>query len=558
MDIHNEELIEHDLIQGTPEWYSFRLEHDGSSEAAAMLGLSKKIKRTELLHIKHTGIGKEFSDFVQKILDNGHEVEALARPIIERKFDIRLFPLTYSRGRPSASCDGITMDCSIGWEHKQWNKELAESVRNGILPDENWPQVQQALMVTGAEKWIFTVSDGTEDNMVSMEILPDSEKLERIRAGWHQFNKDRAAYVPPEVIQPAVAAPIRDLPAIVYKLTGTALSTNLHEDVKPAILALVEQSKKSLETDQDFADLDALCKKFGEAEKQCALVAGQAVGEIKDVDTFCKDLKELQEIMRQARLTGEKKVASEKDARKVAMVAEANKQYAKHVAGLQNEIPSIRLHLLLKAPDFAGSIKGLKSLASMQDALNNALANEGKVKADAVAKDVRNKLAWCKEHAAGMSMLFPDLQSLIGMEMEAFKAVIENRIAKHKQEEADKVERIRSEEEAKARAKVEAEAKAKAEQEAEEVRAKAVAEIKEREASQGAPQERGRGDVLPDQSVPVVIGVDYAKGVDQTVVHKQRHTDGEVIRAVIIGCEVDNNTACDLIIRCAESLKVAA
>jgi len=31
-------LIEHDLVQGSPEWHAFRDEHDGSSEAAAMLG----------------------------------------------------------------------------------------------------------------------------------------------------------------------------------------------------------------------------------------------------------------------------------------------------------------------------------------------------------------------------------------------------------------------------------------------------------------------------------------------------------------------------------------
>jgi len=39
----------HNLIQGSPEWHQFRLEHDGASEAAAMLGLSKKVPRNELL-----------------------------------------------------------------------------------------------------------------------------------------------------------------------------------------------------------------------------------------------------------------------------------------------------------------------------------------------------------------------------------------------------------------------------------------------------------------------------------------------------------------------------
>src|SRR3989338_7523664 len=189
-------LVEHELIQGTQEWLDFRLEHDGSSEAAAMLGLSKTTTRTELLRMKSSGIAKEFCDWVQKnILDYGHEVEALARPIVAKQFGIRLFPLICSRGRPSASCDGITMDGTIGWEHKQWNKELASAVARYELPDTHMPQVQQALLVTGAEKWIFTVSDGTEENMVSMEVMPDPVWFGRILSGWIQFNKDRDNYV---------------------------------------------------------------------------------------------------------------------------------------------------------------------------------------------------------------------------------------------------------------------------------------------------------------------------------------------------------------------------
>ena len=86
----------HELTQGSDEWAALRLTHHGASEAAAMLGLSKKTTRSELLRIKHTGMPKEFSDWVQKnILDYGHEVEAMARPIIEG-----LFPAPAGMNRP--------------------------------------------------------------------------------------------------------------------------------------------------------------------------------------------------------------------------------------------------------------------------------------------------------------------------------------------------------------------------------------------------------------------------------------------------------------------------
>src|SRR3972149_9451422 len=72
--------ILHELVQGSPAWHQFRLDHNGASESAAMLGLSKNVTRSELLRAKHTGIAKEFSDFVQeRILNRGHEVEELAR-----------------------------------------------------------------------------------------------------------------------------------------------------------------------------------------------------------------------------------------------------------------------------------------------------------------------------------------------------------------------------------------------------------------------------------------------------------------------------------------------
>ncbi len=74
----------HDLVQGSSDWDLFRLERFGASEAAAMLGISTRVRRTELLHMKHTGTPKEFSDWVQaNILDYGHHVEALARPLVE-------------------------------------------------------------------------------------------------------------------------------------------------------------------------------------------------------------------------------------------------------------------------------------------------------------------------------------------------------------------------------------------------------------------------------------------------------------------------------------------
>ena len=165
--------IHDNMLQGTKSWHDFRTTHFGASEAAAMLGLSKYTTRNELLQLKKTGISKEVDAATQARFDKGHEVEALARVIMEKNMGEALSPVTCSDGKISCSCDGLNFDGDVAWEHKLFNKALFDSVMNNFLPDEYQPQCQQVLMITGAEKLIFTVSDGTSENMISMGVKPD-------------------------------------------------------------------------------------------------------------------------------------------------------------------------------------------------------------------------------------------------------------------------------------------------------------------------------------------------------------------------------------------------
>ncbi|MFA6903361.1 MAG: YqaJ viral recombinase family protein [Gallionellaceae bacterium] len=536
MDMMTYELIEHELIQGTPEWLDFRMNHDGASEAAAMLGISKKTSRNELLRMKSSGITKEFSDWVQKnILDYGHEVEAMARPIVEKQLGTKLYPVTCSRGRMSASCDGKNMAGVIGWEHKQWNKELAASVASGVLPDEHWPQVQQELLVTGAEKWIFTVSDGTEENMVSMEVLPDPEKFETLRAGWAQFNKDRENYVHVEVIEMPKAEVTIDLPALFVHAKGMITEHNMEAFGTALTAKLAEVRAITLVTDQDFSNAKAAASKFRETAKAIALSKAQMLAQTETIgeaalkmDAWAKDLNA-------TALQLEKDVTKEDLKKKEAMINAAALAFSAHVEILEAETRPIRLNA--QKPDFAGSIKGKSKYSSMQDAIDAALAN-GIISADAIAKDVRAKLAWCKEHAAGMSALFPDLQALMAKPLEDFTLVIQTRIDKQKADEAARLEaeraRIQAEEEAKARAKIEAETKAKEESEA---RAKAHAESAQREAD--AIEERRKDVQLAGQEKPVAVD-QCVRNATMTAAVSQAHdqfkqpmpSPVEIIRAV--------------------------
>lgn len=466
--IAENQIVTHDIAQGTPAWHTFRGKFFGASEAAAMLGLSKKVSRNELLRAKSTGIAKEFSDFVQeRILDRGHEVEALARPIIEAQIGRSLFPVTCSRGTLSASCDGRAAADDLTWEHKQWNEELAESVRNKILPDEHWPQCQQNLLVTGAERLIFTVSDGTADRMVSMEVLPDHAKFAQLIAGWAQFEKDLPEYQHvEEAPKPEGRAPDQ-LPALRIELVGQVSASNLAEFHGHA-LAVLDSIKTDLQTDEDFANADKTVKWCGDVESRLDAAKQHALSQTETIDKLFRTIDAIKEETRQKRLTLEKLVKARKDAIRVELVQAANAKFADHVAGLQSEITGAQLSLLVSVPDFGGAIKGLKTITSLRNAIDTALAN-GQIAADTVAKDVRDKLAWYDKatgiEAGSYGFLFPNLQQLIGMDRQAFEAVVKNRIAEHQKAEAAKLEeqraRIQAEEEAKARAKVQEEERAR-------------------------------------------------------------------------------------------------
>ena len=451
----------HELVQGSPEWQAFRLTHHGASEAAAMLGLSKKTTRSELLHMKHAGMPKEFSDWAKKnILDYGHEVEAMARPIIEDLIGEDLYPVTCSNedegGILSASCDGLTMGYDTAFEHKQWSAELAASVAAGILSDEHLPQCQQIMLVTGAKRVIFTVSDGTPENLVWMEVHPDADWFERVRAGWTQFDRDLADYVPPEVKPEAIGRAPDALPALRIELTGQVTTSNLSEFRAHAQAVLGSIKRDGFQTDEDFANADKTAKWCADVESRLDAAKEHALAQTTSIDELFRTLDGIKEDTRQVRLGLEKTVKARKEAVKLERINKAKSDFAAHVAALQSEIADVRLPVL--APDFGGAIKGLKTLASVDNAIGVAMAN-AKIAADQQAADIRTKLGWINENAAEHRALLADLQQLIAKPLDDFKLAVMARIDAHRRAEEVRLEaereRIRNEEAAKLAAQAE-------------------------------------------------------------------------------------------------------
>ena len=113
-----------------------------------------------------------------------------------------------------ASMDGLTMLGDTGWETKLLNQDLRAAVEAGTLDEHYTVQMEQQLMVSGADRIYFTTSDGTPENTFGVWYESNPALRERIVAGWAQFAEDVAAYVPEsEPVKPVGVAP-EALPAL--------------------------------------------------------------------------------------------------------------------------------------------------------------------------------------------------------------------------------------------------------------------------------------------------------------------------------------------------------
>ena len=502
-------MITHDGIQqGSQEWLNLRAGHFTASEAPAMLGLSKYKTRQQLLKEKATGISVEVNEATQRLFDAGHQAEADTRAWAEEFVGEELYPVTGSTEIDGlsllASFDGLNMLETICWENKLWNDRLAESVTDGVVPDTHWPQLEQQLLVSGAEKVLFTVSDGERVEHVWYIGRPDRRAM--LIAGWKQFAKDLTEYQHIAETPKAEGHTPDQLPALRIELVGQVSASNLDEFHGHA-LAVLDSIKTDLQTDDDFANAEKTVKWCGDVETRLDAAKQHALAQTESIDKLFRTIDSIKEETRQKRLMLEKLVKAQKESRKVEMVQSANAKYAEHVSALQAEIKGIQISQLLATPDFGGAIKGLKTISSMRDKLDTALAN-GKIEADQKAKDVRTKLEWCKANAEGYGHLFHDLQHLIGYDMDAFQAVIKNRIEEHQKVEAAKLEAERVRIEAEAKEKAEREAAAKlAEEEARiraEERGKAQAEAEARRSAEikAAEDQRAKPQVRESEPAP--------------------------------------------------------
>lgn len=498
------------LHQGTPEWHAARLQHGTASEAPAMMGSSKYMSRTKLLDLKKTGVTEEVTPQQQRLYDKGHAAEASIRPVIEKLIGESLYPVTGSEEVDNipllASFDGITMLEDVVFEHKLWNADLAESVVNEDIDAHYYWQLEQQLLVSGAKKAIFVVSDGTEDLMRFMWYQPHPGRAEKLVAGWRQFFIDLEAH---EVVaaetNTVVAEPVKDLPAVSVQVNGEiSIKDNFKEFEEQLRLFVGERLITKPQTDQDFADLDAQIKVLAKAEAALDAVETSMLSQVQTISDLKRTKDMLHKLARDNRLMAEKLLKSEKEKRRAEILQRGKDALTAHISQINSTLGG-EIAIPAITADFAGAMKGKRTIDSLTNAVSTTLA-QAKIEADGIANVMRVNLAVIADLTTSGKALFADLQSIVTKPSDDFNNLVNSRVAQHHKAEQERLdaerEKIRMEEEEKARAKVKRQQdEAERTRLEEELKAQAKVEAEKAEADRQQREEAERLEVAQQEVI---------------------------------------------------------
>lgn len=446
-----------DFPQGSPEWLAHRRTTRNASEAPIIMGASPYVTRAELIRQRATGVEREIDAATQFVFDRGHEVEPKLRALAEAYTGEDFYPITATSddGYLSASFDGVTLDETALLEAKQSNAEKMRLARAGALPPADaWQVVQQFAVCETATRCLYVIGDGTEEGSVILTVHRHeiADFIPQLLAGWAQFDADVADYVPDvEVLPPAAGAPVEGFGVLTLRVEGKVIASNLDGFRAGAEAFLARLPKpENLQTDQDFADADTAVKACTEAESRIKAAKDAAMAQMSDVETVMRTADSVCETIRQARLALERVVKVQKETVKQQIVSKGVDAVRAHFDSIN---ATLGAHAFQPAQsltlDLGAAIKGKRTLSSMRDAIDSAVARE-KIEASQRAERVRACIAIIEQHAEHQHLFADAVQLCATKQPDDLRNLVAARVAEHQKREADRIdaerERIRKEE----------------------------------------------------------------------------------------------------------------
>ena len=461
------------VTQGSPEWLELRKEFFTASEAPMMMGDHKNISRNQLLDAKK-GWTTIVDEYLKKLFDKGHATEEAARPLAAADVGEDLFPVTGSLEVEGlallASFDGLTMFDDVCFEHKLFNKTLAENVLNNVLEPHYYWQLEQQLLVSGAEKCFFVTSDGTKDNWQAMYYVSVPERREALIKGWKQFAIDLESHEPQAKVEKVKASSLVKkkeveaelIPTLDVKVTALISNSNV-QGFAEKVSEFINSLNTSPETDSQFGEAEQQVKYIRSVEKKITEVEKSIDAGAQDIDSLRETLKTIKKSLASTRLELDKQVKSRKEEIRQEILSKANSQIEKAEREAEEKVnaplPSV-------GADVYEAMKGKRTIESLQDAADTEVAKAKIQIAEFVEVAQANMLVIADNRE--FDFLFNDWAQIAFKATEDFKTLVTARIATYQAEQKAKEdaerERIRQEEQAKLQR--EAEAKARAEEQA--------------------------------------------------------------------------------------------
>jgi len=236
-----------------------------------------------------------------------------------------------------------------------------------------------------------------------------------------------------------------------------------------------------------------------EVETRLKAAKEHALSQTASIDQLFKTIDDISAEARKVRLDLDKLVKARKEELRSEIVTAAQSSLRTHTSKLAARIGMALPNVV--GADFAGVIKGKRSLASIQDAVYTELARAN-IAASELADRMEVNIKSLKGEAHDWRFLFPDLATVASKPAEDFANLLTARIGAHKQ--AVEQRRQREEQAEAARKAREAEAAAKAAEVVE--KAAAPAPVASPVAAQPAPAVTPPDPAVADNGALLKLG----------------------------------------------------